>query len=118
MNGQYQNQPLPPSPLPPPALPSQNQPANQSYALTNLGEQIAAHWQKYRPTMYQALKSKGQLRQAVYEAQEQTADLLTQLISQQGMRYDEAWEVAREIAFLPDEEELPMLGENNPLSAM
>ena len=61
--------------------------------LGNLGQQIKRHWQEQR----------GQLHQALVQAQNQTSDALHHLLTQ-GVPYDQAWESVREEwAFLPTE---------------
>ncbi len=77
---------------------------NESY-LGSLGQQIRAHWQKYRPQMYRELEQSGKLHQALLQAQELTSDALHTLV-RQGVPYDQAWESVREQwAFLPGEED-------------
>jgi hypothetical protein len=71
-----------------------------------------AHWQKYRPKMYNELEKNGQLeptlRSAVTRAQEQNISNL-----QSGMDPFEAQsEAKKQHLFLPDEEDVPLLGEN------
>jgi hypothetical protein len=79
-------------------------------AMTPLGYKILEHWRRHRPKMVAALEQVGQLRQAVYAAQELTGNLLYELMVVQKMDYQFAWEIAtREWAFLPDEEDQPEL---------
>ena len=71
---------------------------------TALGEAILTHWRAHRPQMVRELEKQNRLDQAVFEAQEQTGDLLYELVSVKKMNYDAAWEIAaREWAFLPEE---------------
>ncbi len=78
--------------------------------LNSLGHQIEEHWQEHRPKMYRALARSGQLRKAVFSAQELTSDSLSDLV-QKGLDYYQAWELVREEwAFLPSEEDVPTLG--------
>ena len=78
--------------------------------LTPLGHKILKHWSKYRPKMVAALNTQNQLQQAVFAAQELTANLLYELTVVKKMDYQMAWELAtREWAFLPDEEDQPQL---------
>lgn len=94
--------------------------------LTPLGHKILKHWSKYRPKMVAALNTQNQLQQAVFAAQELTANLLYELTAVKKMDYQMAWELAtREWAFLPDEEDLPQLSfdpatldPNQPLPAI
>jgi hypothetical protein len=60
--------------------------------------------------MVQSLTSQNQLQQAIYAAQELTGNLLYELTVIQKVDYQAAWEIAtREWAFLPDEEDQPLL---------
>ena len=78
--------------------------------LTPLGHQIREHWRRYRPTMVAKLERVDRLQQAVFAAQELTANLLCELTVVQKMAYQPAWEIAtREWAFLPDEKDQPEL---------
>lgn len=75
------------------------------YPLGSLGLQIKAHWEKYLPHMYAQLQREGKIQESVYQAQEQTKDLMTELLAK-GLDYNQAWELAREEwAFLPSEED-------------
>lgn len=76
--------------------------------LTALGEKILKHWRSHRPQMVAELEKSNRLEEAVREAQEQTSDLLYDLVSVQRMDYQAAWELAtREQAFLPEEARPP-----------
>lgn len=94
--------------------------------MTPLGYQILEHWRRYRPTMVEKLNQANQLQQAVFAAQELTANLLYELTVIRKMDYQPAWELAtREWAFLPDEEDRPQLSfdpatldPNQPLPAI
>jgi hypothetical protein len=71
-----------------------------------------AHWQKYRPKMYSELEKSGQLeptlRNAVQRAQDQYV-----ANAQSGIDpYEAESEAKRNYLFLPDEEDVPLLGEN------
>ena len=82
------------------------------FPLGSLGLQIKAHWEKHRPQMCAQLQREGKLQESVYQAQEQTNDLMDDLLAK-GLSHDQAWELAREEwAFLPDEEDQPNLGED------
>ena len=73
---------------------------------TRLKHMILAHWQTHCPQMVDELRKNNHLEAAVSEAEENTADLLYELLSVQKMAYQEAWEMAtREWAFLPDEDD-------------
>lgn len=65
------------------------------YPLTRFGLMAKRHWKIYLPTLYRELEKEGTLEEALYEAQENTKELLGDLI-RAGMTYEEAWEVARE----------------------
>ena len=75
------------------------------YPLGSLGLQIKAHWKQHHPKMYAGLEKSGHLQESVYQAQERTSDLMDSLMGQ-GMKHEQAWELAREEwAFLPSEED-------------
>lgn len=71
------------------------------------------HWREFRPTMVRELEVEGRLKEALYEAQEQTLDELVALEDQltaQGLTMDQAcrqaWEMVREkYILLPPENE-------------
>jgi hypothetical protein len=78
---------------------------DDAYPLGSLGLQIKAHWKQYRPKMSAALEKQGKLQESVHMAQEPTSDALHKLL-EQGLPYDQAWELVREEwAFLPSEED-------------
>ena len=82
----------------------------ETTTLTPLGHQIQEHWRLHRPTMVENLARGSQLQQAIFAAQELTGNLLYELTVVQKMDYQPAWEIAtREWAFLPDEEDQPLL---------
>jgi hypothetical protein len=71
-----------------------------------------AHWQKYRPKMYNELEKSGQLepvlRNAVQRAQDQFVEN-----AQAGMHPLEAEsEAKKQHLLLPSEQDVPLLGEN------
>ena len=71
---------------------------------SRLSHMILRHWQEHRPQMVAELKSRNQLEETLAQVEEQTADLLYELVSVKKMQYQEAWEIAtREWAFLPTE---------------
>ena len=75
---------------------------------SRLSHMILRHWQEHRPQMVEELKSRNQLEQTLAQAEQQTADLLYELVSVQKMQYQTAWEMAmREWAFLPTEAPRP-----------
>ena len=60
--------------------------------LTALGEKILKHWRAHLPQMVAELEKSNRLEEAVQEAQEQTSDLLYELVSVQKMDHQAAWE--------------------------
>ena len=75
---------------------------------SRLRQMILRHWQEHRPQMVEGLRSQNQLEDRLAQAEEQTADLLYELISVQKMQYQEALEMAtREWAYLPTEAPRP-----------
>lgn len=82
----------------------------ETATMTPLGYQILEHWRRYRPTMVEKLGQANRLQEAVFAAQELTANLLYELMVIRKMDYQPAWELAtREWAFLPDEGDRPQL---------
>jgi hypothetical protein len=87
------------------ALEEEEAATEEKFVIDGLGMQIEEHWREHRPRTYRALMEAGQLRQAVYEAQERTGQALSRLI-EAGVDYEKAWEAIREEwAFLPAEPE-------------
>jgi acyl carrier protein phosphodiesterase len=75
---------------------------------SRLSHMILRHWQEHRPQMVEELRSQNLLEQTLAQAEEQTAELLYELVSVQKMQYQTAWEMAtREWAFLPTEAPRP-----------
>jgi hypothetical protein len=71
-----------------------------------MGDLILKHWQIHLPRMVAELEKSGRLEPAILATQEQTGDLLYELLTVRKMEYHAAWELAtREWAFLPIEEE-------------
>ena len=82
---------------------------------SRLRQMILLHWQEHRPRMVEELRSQNLLEERLSQAEEQTADLLYQLVSVQKMQYQEAWEMAtREWAFLPTEDPRPAFSDSSP----
>jgi len=75
---------------------------------SRLSHMILSHWQEHRPQMVAELRSRNQLEETLAQAEEQTAELLYQLVSVEKIQYQTAWEMAtREWAFLPTEAPRP-----------
>jgi hypothetical protein len=75
---------------------------------TALGEKILKHWREHRPQMVAELEKTNRLEEAVREAQEQTSDLIYELVLVKHVDYQTAWEMAtRDLAFLPEETRRP-----------
>jgi hypothetical protein len=73
------------------------------------------HWKKYRPKMYRELLKGGKLQERVVKAAQLTEEALEDLLSE-GVPYDQAWELVREMWIcLPTEEDVPLLGEDPTL---
>jgi hypothetical protein len=76
---------------------------------SRLSHMILRHWQEHRPQMVEELRNQSRLEQTLAQAEEQTAELLYELVSVQKMQYHTAWEMAtREWAFLPTEDPRPI----------
>ena len=83
--------------------------------LTQYGLMAERHWREFRPKMVRELEAKGQLMEALFEAQERTLGemeaLTRKLETEQKMTpqqaHDRAWEMIREkYILLPPEENL------------
>jgi hypothetical protein len=76
---------------------------------------ILSHWQEHRPRMVEELRSQSLLEARLTQAEEQTADLLYELVSVQKIQYRQALEMAtQEWAFLPTEDPRPALSDSSP----
>ena len=85
-----------------------------AFQLNSLGRQIKNHWAEFRPKMTADLQKADLLDRAVHEAQQRTGEALSDAL-QSGESYAEAWPKLREQwAFLPSEEEQPILASGNP----
>lgn len=85
--------------------------AEEQYELGKWGYMALRHWKEHRPKMYRELEKAGSLRKAAYEAEERTVEVLADLI-EKGMDPFQAEEIVREMwVLLPDEEDVPHLGE-------
>ena len=81
--------------------------------LTQYGLMAERHWREFRPNMVRELEAKGQLMEALFEAQEQTIGemeaLTRKLETEQNLTpqqaHDRAWEMIREkyILLTPEE---------------
>jgi hypothetical protein len=75
----------------------------------NLGQQIKAHWEKYRPRTWREFDQAAALDEAVHLAEALTVAAYDQAIDA-GLAPDQARELVREEwAFLPDEEDMRRL---------
>lgn len=84
--------------------------------LTDLKETARAHWQKYRPMMYQQLEAAGQVENALDAAVELTTQEVHQLRMATGCSVFEAWmEVRQNYVILPAEADEEM-GEGEPIN--
>jgi len=73
--------------------------------MTLLGEKILNHWRQHQPRLVEQLQKSNQLERSLRETEERTADFLYELLMEQKMDYETAWEIAtREWAFLPTED--------------
>jgi hypothetical protein len=64
---------------------------------------ILEHWSRYHPSMLAQLRQNNQLEQTLHETAERFADLLHELVSVRKVGYDQAWELAMNEFFLPEE---------------
>ena len=83
--------------------------------LTQYGLMAERHWREFRPKMVRELQARGQLMEALFEAQERTIGemeaLTRKLEAEQNLTpqqaHDRAWEMIREkYILLPPEENL------------
>ena len=80
--------------------------------LTQYGRMAEKHWREFLPKKVRELEAKGQLREALSDAEEKTKDEMDQAIRdfrKQGytpqQAHDSAWEIVRErYILLPPEE--------------
>ena len=88
-----------------------------SIYLTQYGLMAEKHWREFRPAMVRELEAKGTLMEALFEAQESTADemeaLTRKLETEQRLTpqqaHDQAWEMIREkYILLPPEGSLSL----------
>jgi len=88
--------------------------SKQNY-LTQYGLMAERHWREFRPKMVRELEAKGQLMEALFEAQERTIgemEALTRKLETEQKQtpqqaHDRAWEMIRErYILLPPEENL------------
>jgi hypothetical protein len=79
---------------------------------------IEAHWREHRPKMVAELEKRGQLRKAITNAADRTANAESAAF-RDGTPAPEAMEMFREQwAFLPSEEDVPDLpADRSPLSS-
>ena len=71
-----------------------------------MGKLAQRHWERYLPEMVKDLKRAGIYYETLIDTQEQAMDALSTLISCQGWKWDQAWEVVtRDLIFLPPEGE-------------
>jgi len=84
----------------------------QNMTLTQYGRMAERHWREFLPTRVRELETKGQLQEALYEAEEKTKDEMDEAIRdfrKQGytpqQAHDTAWEIVRErYILLPPEQ--------------
>ena len=92
-------------------------PMNPQIYLTQYGLMAERHWREFRPAMVREMEATGTLMEALFEAQENTADEMEtlcrtleteqKLTAQQA--HDQAWEMIREkYILLPAEESLSL----------
>jgi hypothetical protein len=80
--------------------------------LSTWATEAKAHWRKYRPKMYRELKQSGDLNDFLEKAARRAMDQCVAFV-EAGMHPLEAEsEAKRNYLFLPDEEDVPLLGEN------
>ena len=78
--------------------------------LTSLGWEIHDHLKAHRPKMFLELKSRGTLNATVLRMQTHASDRM-QALENQGLHHHEAWEIVKDDVLLPNEADVPNLGE-------
>jgi len=73
-------------------------------------QKVADHLKEHRPKMYKELQASGNLEKVVKGMWAQYTDRLADLVSNQGVPYNQAQELVRELAFPPNEKDQPQLG--------
>jgi hypothetical protein len=73
---------------------------------------VAAHLKQHRPKMYRELMRSGQLEATCRKMWEEYTNQLADLVSNQGLPYNQAEELAQPLAFPQSESDQPLLGEN------
>ena len=69
---------------------------------------VKKHWLTYRPKMSADMQKKGVLDKLATAAAELMMDTQADLVGR-GMDYNQALEISRPMAYLPDEEDAPEL---------
>ena len=76
-------------------------------------KQVLEHLKEHRPKMYRELMAKGTLESTCRRMWEEYGDQLDKLtLGPNKIPYDQALELVREVAFPPDENDQPHLGES------
>ena len=71
-----------------------------------------AHWQKYRPKMYRDLEKNGQLEPTLRNAVQRAEDQNISHLQSEMDPFEAECEAKRNCLFLPDDVDVPLLGEN------
>ena len=61
--------------------------------LNQWAQMAESHWEKFLPKMYRDLEQKGTLEQELIKAGQQTEEMLVNLVSDGGLRHNEALEI-------------------------
>src|ERR1035441_1111283 len=75
-------------------------------------QKVADHLKEFRPKMYRELVKSGQLEATARRMWEEYTSQLHELAVNQKLPYNQAEELARELAFPPSEQDQPHLGED------
>lgn len=71
-----------------------------------------AHWRKYRPKMYRELKQSGELNDFLEKAARRAMDQCVAYVEAGMHPFEAESEAKRDYLLLPDEDDVPLLGEN------
>jgi hypothetical protein len=78
-----------------------------------LSSLILDHWKRHHPKMLAQLQRENKLEQELHETAERFADLLYQMVSVRKVGYGQAWELAMNEFFLPEESPLSQSPKRN-----
>ena len=89
---------------------------SRSLQLNQWAQMAESHWKKFLPKMYRDLEQKGTLEQELIKAGQQTEEMLVNLVSDGGLRHNEALEIVlpQFILLTPESERREPSGTDTP----